>query len=130
MNAKQHNLLAHFDSALHRLEDVLAQPANEYMRDSAIQRFEFTFEVFWKCLKADGDAAGTQAFSPRDCLRNAFQMGVIEEDARWFRMLEDRNLTSHTYNEATAEAIRSRLPSHLAMMTAAAAALKARAARS
>ena len=129
MNAKQRSLLEHLDSALRRLQDVLAQPASEYMRDSAIQRFEFTFELFWKCLKADGEASGAQGFSPRDCLRNAFQMGVIQEDARWFRMLEDRNLTSHTYNEATAEAIHSRLSSHLAMMTAVAAMLKARAAR-
>ena len=52
MSDKRHNLLALLESAIGRLEDVLRQPYDEYMRDSAIQRFEFTFELFWKALKA------------------------------------------------------------------------------
>ncbi len=32
-------------------------------------------------------------------------------------MLDDRNRTSHTYNEATAEELYSRLPAHLAALT-------------
>lgn len=34
--------LSQFKKAINRLEDVLKQEKNEFMRDSAIQRFEFT----------------------------------------------------------------------------------------
>jgi len=37
--------------AFSRLEDSLQQPFTEYMQDSIIQRFEFTFELLWKTLK-------------------------------------------------------------------------------
>ena len=36
--------------ALRRLESALAQEKTEFMRDSAIQRFEFTADLAWKTL--------------------------------------------------------------------------------
>jgi nucleotidyltransferase substrate binding protein (TIGR01987 family) len=112
MSDKLRNLLRLLGTALSRLDLALAQPINEFVRDSAIQRFEFTFELFWKSLKAYAEESGVEAFSPRDCLRAAFQLGVIQESPEWFRMLEDRNLTSHTYNEATADTIYSHLSTY------------------
>jgi nucleotidyltransferase substrate binding protein (TIGR01987 family) len=116
MSEKLRNLIRLVNTALSRLETALAQPVNEFVRDSAIQRFEFTFELFWKSLKAYGEESGLEVYSPRDSLRIAFQLGVIREDSDWFRMLEDRNLTSHTYNEATAESIYSHLPTYARLL--------------
>lgn len=42
--------LDHFEKALARLHEVLAQPENEFIRDATIQRFEFTFEAAWKAM--------------------------------------------------------------------------------
>lgn len=112
MSDKLRNLLRLLNTALSRLDLALAQPVNEFVRDSSIQRFEFTFELFWKSLKAYAEESGLEAFSPRDSIRIAFQLGVIQESPEWFRMLEDRNLTSHTYNEATADSIYSHLPTY------------------
>jgi nucleotidyltransferase substrate binding protein (TIGR01987 family) len=112
MSDKLRNLLRLLGTALSRLDLALAQPVNEFVRDSAIQRFEFTFELFWKSLKAYAEESGLEAFSPRDSIRIAFQLGVIQESPEWFRMLEDRNLTSHTYNESTADSIYSHLPTY------------------
>jgi nucleotidyltransferase substrate binding protein (TIGR01987 family) len=116
MSEKLRNLLRLLNTALSRLDTALAQPVNEFVRDSAIQRFEFTFELVWKSLKAYAEESGLVVFSPRDSVRTAFQLGVIQEDPEWFRMLEDRNLTSHTYNEATAESIYSHLPTYLPLL--------------
>ena len=112
MSDKLRNLLRLLNTVLSRLDLALAQPVNEFVRDSSIQRFEFTFELFWKSLKAYAEESGLEAFSPRDSIRIAFQLGVIQESPEWFRMLEDRNLTSHTYNEATADSIYSHLPTY------------------
>jgi nucleotidyltransferase substrate binding protein (TIGR01987 family) len=116
LSGKLASLLASLESALARLEDALRQPRNEYLRDSCIQRFEFSFELLWKSLKAYSDDAGLPTFSPKDSLRNAFQLGILADDPAWLKMLEDRNLTSHTYKEATAEAIYARLPQYVPMM--------------
>ena len=112
MSDKLRNLLRLLNTALSRLDLALAQPVNEFVRDSSIQRFEFTFELFWKSLKAYAEESGLEAFSPRDSIRIAFQLAVIQDNPEWFRMLEDRNLTSHTYNEATADSIYSHLPTY------------------
>ena len=45
MSEKLRNELRLLETALERLEHALAQPVNEFVRDSAIQRFEFTFEL-------------------------------------------------------------------------------------
>lgn len=113
MSDKLRNLVRLLDAACARLEHALNQPVNEFVRDSAIQRFEFTFELLWKSLKAYAEESGVEAYSPRDTFRTAFQLGLLREDRPWLQMLEDRNLTSHTYNEVTAETIYSHLPAYL-----------------
>ncbi len=127
MSDKLRNLLRLLTTALSRLDLALAQPVNEFVRDSAIQRFAFTFELFWKSLKVYAEESGLEAFSPRDSMRIAFQLGVIQESPEWFRMLEDRNLTSHTYNEATADSIYSHLPTYARLVRQALEALTRRA---
>lgn len=119
MSGKLGHLIASLDSALARLEAALARPKDEFMRDSSIQRFEFSFELFWRTIKTLGDEAGVTSYSPRDALREAFRLGVIDEDPSWFRMLEDRNVASHTYSEKRADAIYSRLGDYAPMMRAA-----------
>ena len=42
--------LGHFEKSLHRLKEALAQPEDDFIRDSVIQRFEFTFETAWKAM--------------------------------------------------------------------------------
>ena len=105
MNDKLQSLVEKLDNAQGRLREALDQPKNDFLRDSAIQRFEFTFELFWKCLKSYCFVKGIRVHSPRDAIRSAFQLGLLTEDEVWLAMLEDRNRTSHTYDDETAEQI-------------------------
>lgn len=105
--------LSSLDSALMRLRDALAQPKTEWTRDAAIQRFEFTFELAWKAVMHAARREGLDCNSPRQAFRTALRLGWIEDDARWLGMIEDRNRTSHTYNETTAEEIFARLPNYI-----------------
>lgn len=102
-----------FESALERLAAALGQPKSEWTRDAAIQRFEFTFELAWKSAARAARREGIPCASPRQTWKVALQLGWIEDDALWLDMLDDRNRASHTYNEATAEQIYSRLPGYL-----------------
>ncbi len=88
-----------------RLAEAVAQPESELIRDATIQRFEFTFEVVWKTLKLYLERQGHECGGPRPTLKKAFAENLIatpEEADRWLQMLEDRNLTSHAYDEALA----------------------------
>jgi len=91
-----------------RLAEAVAQPESELIRDATIQRFEFTFEVVWKTMKLYLERQGYECGGPRSTLKKAFAENLIptpEEADRWLRMLEDRNLTSHAYDEALARQI-------------------------
>ena len=95
--------LDHFEKALARLHEVLAQPENEFIRDATIQRFEFTFEAAWKAmyrwLRARGVDADEDAYST---IPEAFKRRLISDEKRWGDMRRYRNLTSHTYNQPLA----------------------------
>lgn len=112
MKERQQKLVAlvrAFENALGRLRKSLGQRKNEYVRDSAVKRFEFTFELFWKCLQAYCAFQGIECISPRESIRQAFRLKVLSNDGTFFEMLEDRNLSSHSYNEKVADEIYSKL---------------------
>ena len=95
------------DSAA-RLAEAVAQPESDLIRDATIQRFEFTFEVVWKTLKLYLEHQGHECGGPRPTLKKAFAEKLIptpEEADVWLQMIEDRNLTSHAYDEALARSI-------------------------
>ena len=52
MKNKLENLIRQLRDACTKLEDAMRQKKDEFIRDSAIQRFEFTFELAWKAMKA------------------------------------------------------------------------------
>lgn len=81
-------------------------------RDAAIQRFEFTFEAVWKAAKQVlFDREGIDAGSPKGAIRSCREVGFLtdEQTITALEMVDDRNLTVHTYNEKLAVEIYSRL---------------------
>jgi nucleotidyltransferase substrate binding protein (TIGR01987 family) len=94
-----------FEKAILSLESALKQPKNEFIRDAAIQRFEFTFVLGWKLSKKALNHIGIESLSPRSVIRDMGQQKWIDDPEKWMKFLDHRNLTSHTYNEKTAEKV-------------------------
>ncbi|MHB1661535.1 MAG: HI0074 family nucleotidyltransferase substrate-binding subunit [bacterium] len=115
-----------FESSLFRLEESYKKTAENknsedyrFFRDSAIQRFEFTVEIFWKLLKnIVRDNEGIICNSPKSCIREFFASGYIKESSAklLMEMIDDRNMTSHTYHEEVAEIIFSKLKNYIDSM--------------
>jgi hypothetical protein len=40
-----------YQKAVKRLDEILKEEKSDIVRDSAIKRFEFTFDLSWKLLK-------------------------------------------------------------------------------
>lgn len=75
--------------------------------DCVIQRFEFTFELMWKTLKDYLEITGYNEFDvgPRGILKFAFKNGIIDNEENFSLILNDRNSTTHVYDEKMAESI-------------------------
>ncbi len=74
----------------------------ELERAGIIQFFEITFELSWKVLKDYLEAEGFMVKTPRETIKQAFQIGLIEKGHVWMDALSKRNLTTHTYDEELA----------------------------
>lgn len=100
--------------ALNRLEDVLKEPldVHDFLLDAAVQRFEFTIELFWKTLKHLLALKGKKVNLPKDILQEAYASGWIDNETLWLRMLQDRNQTSHTYKHELALEIYERVETY------------------
>lgn len=94
-----------FIKATARLEEACAQPFSSFIRDSVIQRFEFCWELAWKTLKLRLQQLGVEALNPRDIFREALSMGILRDGNAWTETQKNRNLTSHTYDEALADQV-------------------------
>jgi nucleotidyltransferase substrate binding protein (TIGR01987 family) len=117
--------LAPFQAASGQLALVLALPKTEINRDCAIHRFEFTFELFWKVLRDHCRLHGVEANSLRSCLREAFRIGLLQEDSISMSMLAARDKTAYLYEEAMADAIHQDLPEFAKAMDAVVEAIRA-----
>ena len=81
------------------------EAVEDLLKEGLIQRFEYTHELAWKVMKDYAEYQGyTDIRGSRDAFRKAFEMGIIT-DKRWMESIADRNLTSHNYDDETAEAI-------------------------
>ena len=64
-----------------------------------VQAFEITFELAWKTIKDYAEMQGLTPKSPRESIKQGFQMGILDEGRLWLEALENRNQTVHLYDE-------------------------------
>jgi len=77
----------------------------------SIQFFETTFELAWKLMKDYLTYSGYDVKSPRDSIKTAFSISIIQQGDLWIEALMDRNLTTHTYDEEIAKEIYHKIKS-------------------
>ena len=67
--------------------------------DVLVKRFEFSYEMAWKALKRYLDFIGIAATNPRMVFKEAYAQQIISNEDIWLDMIEQRNLSSHIYDE-------------------------------
>jgi nucleotidyltransferase substrate binding protein (TIGR01987 family) len=105
-----HQRFENFKKAFAQLSKGVAtaqkRELNDLEQQGLIQAFEFTHELAWNTLKDFLELTGaTNLFGPVSVTRAAFAAGLIENGEAWMEMIKSRNLTTHTYNERTADKI-------------------------
>lgn len=105
--------------ALITLQELENEPESKVRRDASIQRFEYSFEAMWKLAKQYlNEIEGLDIGSPKGVIRACFQVNILThaQAQQALTMADDRNLTSHTYNEFLAEEIYSRIKDYQILM--------------
>ncbi|TAN52661.1 MAG: nucleotidyltransferase [Methylococcaceae bacterium] len=94
--------------ALASLKKAVAKHKDEYVRDAAIRRFEYAYELTYQrlkyCLVQDEGIAQVRRLSRKDLIRLAAEKGLIENAAAWFDYHAARN-EAYEHNDETAERI-------------------------
>lgn len=99
---------SNYQKALQQLQEAVdllkARDLSNLEKQGMIQAFEYTHELAWKTLQDFLKSRGnSDIYGSRDATREAFQLGLIEDGEIWMKMIQSRNLTSHVYDEKTAE---------------------------
>jgi len=76
---------------------------SELERAGVIQFFEMSFELAWKLMKDYLESQQLYVNSPREAIKQSFQIGLIDNGHVWIDALSDRNRTVHTYDENLAK---------------------------
>lgn len=112
--------LATLDKSVKKIEQKTYTDYEE-TRDSLIQRFEYSSDLFWKLLKVfvTYKTGSMPAIScPKTVYQDSFNLGIITKNELdgLYEMVEDRNITSHTYDEEFANDLCKRIPKHAALI--------------
>ncbi len=106
--------------ALERLHEATAKETlSSIEKDGLIQRFEFCFEILWKCGKDYLlSVEGLEAASPKKVIRLLRETDLFtpEEAEQALMMADDRNMASHTYDEKAAEELIKRIYGYEALL--------------
>lgn len=99
---------ANYKKALMQLQEAVElsneRPLSKLEKQGVIQAFEFTHELAWNVLKDYLTNQGYQDIKgSKDTTRAAFKDELIMDGEQWMNMIQSRNLSSHTYDEHTAD---------------------------
>lgn len=95
------------------------EESNNFIRDAAIQRFEYTYELSHKMLKrylemTEPNAEAIDQMSFQDLIRTASERNLLSNGWDiWKDYRHARNATSHTYNEKKAKEVYAVIPRFL-----------------
>lgn len=122
VNKNSHLDLSSLDNAVNSLEEVLheykKQP-NDFIRDAAIQRFEYTYELSWKMLKrhieiTSASPATVDEMSFQNLIRTGSEKSLLLNGWDiWAKYRKARSTTSHVYDKSKALEVFAIIPDFL-----------------
>lgn len=103
--------------AIDRLDEAM-QAMNDYpyltvVRDGAIKRFEFTYEMAIRCLRSrlqQGAHPEAGRFGYRTVIRYSADAGLLDDPETWIGYTNSRQNTSHGYHEPAAISVAASIP--------------------
>lgn len=98
---------SNYNKALGQLSKfIVKQELSELEKQGLIKAFEYTYELGWNTIKDFyQDQGETNIQGSKDAIRLAYKRGLITDGEGWMAMVQSRILTTHSYDEITANKI-------------------------
>jgi nucleotidyltransferase substrate binding protein (TIGR01987 family) len=91
--------LEKYESVVKRYEEFKSEGFGDVYLDLIVKRFEFTYEMSWKALKRYLEFLGFEVKNPRQTFKEGYAQQILDNENIWLDMIEQRNLSSHIYDE-------------------------------
>jgi len=85
------------DALEHALTFLDKAKKDNFYTSGIAKKFEICFEYAWKFFKQKANEEGLEAFSPKETIKIAGRLGLINNVEKWLDFLEDRNIAVHDY---------------------------------
>lgn len=111
--------LTSFENAINSLNSIVVRFEKEKdidLRDAVIQRFEYTYSISLKMIKRflklnDISEDEINGMTFNEIIRRANQFNLLLTNLEiWDKYRKRRNMTSHTYDEETAQKVMTIIP--------------------
>lgn len=113
-----------------KFQATLPPELRETVRSGIIQNFEVAYELSWKMMKrwleTNISAESVDGVTRRELFRLAAESRLLEDVDLWMSFHAARNITSHTYDNNTAEEVSERAEQFVAAAQSLLASLRAR----
>jgi nucleotidyltransferase substrate binding protein (TIGR01987 family) len=97
---KYNNYIKAFANLENGMKDYNLDQDSEIMKAGLIKLYEICWELGWKSLKEYMEDEAIQFMpTPRQTIKQAYQLSLIEDEDNWMSILDDRNEMNHTYNQ-------------------------------
>ena len=124
--ASMENAIGHLQEALDMYDSDLYERMPEHMpqlkrllRSAAIQAFEYTYELTFKMIRRHlahslQNSEMLNSMSFHNIIRKAYGHNIVRSElAVWLEYRRCRGITSHTYDDAKAQAVFEQIPGFL-----------------
>ena len=106
MESKFTNRYNSFCNCLNGLKEAQFRDSSDpFVLSGTVQKFNLSFDISWKVMKdilVKYHMINYASGSPRDTLKEAYSVGLIDDDT-WMEMLKTRNELAHDYDGNLAE---------------------------
>ncbi|MBW2100537.1 MAG: nucleotidyltransferase substrate binding protein [Deltaproteobacteria bacterium] len=86
-----------------RIDEYEVHTDEEAYQMALVQGYEIIIELAWKVMKDYLENDGFDVKNGKQAIRQAFQNELIRDGEIWLQALDNRNLTSHTYDDEVLE---------------------------
>ena len=87
-----------------RIDEYEVHIDEEAYQMALVQAYEIIIELAWKVMKDYLENDGFDVKNGKQAIRQAFQNELIRDGEIWLQSLDNRNLTSHVYDDEVLEA--------------------------
>lgn len=80
-------------------KSYIKNPHDDISKLAIVQAFEMVYELGWKVIKDYLNTKAIETYTPKDTIKSAFGANILPSAQIWIDMAQDRNASSHEYND-------------------------------